>query len=116
MSRTTYLSEAARLQRLIALEAKREMLLRGNPAEESARANIPFGDRSNISDEIEIDEPEIEIAPAPADPQPVVVDDDAFTEPPKEKRDMAKPTVVIVGADKGGVGKTTVSRTVLDYF
>jgi len=29
---------------------------------------------------------------------------------------MAKPTVLIVGADKGGVGKTTVSRTLLDYF
>lgn len=29
---------------------------------------------------------------------------------------MAKPAVVIVGADKGGVGKTTVSRTLLDYF
>src|ERR1700735_2017223 len=29
---------------------------------------------------------------------------------------MAKPTVVVVGADKGGVGKTTVSRTLLDYF
>jgi hypothetical protein len=29
---------------------------------------------------------------------------------------MAKPTVIIVGADKGGVGKTTVSRTLLDYF
>jgi hypothetical protein len=29
---------------------------------------------------------------------------------------MAKPTVIIVGADKGGVGKTTVSRTMLDYF
>jgi hypothetical protein len=29
---------------------------------------------------------------------------------------MAKPTVIIVGADKGGVGKTTVSRTILDYF
>src|SRR3974377_689023 len=28
---------------------------------------------------------------------------------------MAKP-VVAVGADKGGVGKTTVSRTLLDYF
>ncbi len=30
--------------------------------------------------------------------------------------DMAKPTVFIVGADKGGVGKTTVARTILDYF
>jgi hypothetical protein len=29
---------------------------------------------------------------------------------------MAKPAVIIVGADKGGVGKTTVSRTLLDYF
>jgi hypothetical protein len=29
---------------------------------------------------------------------------------------MAKPTVVVVGADKGGVGKTTVARTLLDYF
>ena len=28
----------------------------------------------------------------------------------------AKPAVVVVGADKGGVGKTTVSRTLLDYF
>ena len=29
---------------------------------------------------------------------------------------MVKPAVVIVGADKGGVGKTTVARTLLDYF
>ena len=29
---------------------------------------------------------------------------------------MAKPAVIIIGADKGGVGKTTVSRTLLDYF
>jgi len=29
---------------------------------------------------------------------------------------MAKPAVIVVGADKGGVGKTTVSRAVLDYF
>ena len=29
---------------------------------------------------------------------------------------MAKPAVVVVGADKGGVGKTTVSRALLDYF
>jgi hypothetical protein len=29
---------------------------------------------------------------------------------------MAKPAVVIVGADKGGVGKTTVARTLLDYL
>ena len=29
---------------------------------------------------------------------------------------MAKPAVILVGADKGGVGKTTVSRTLVDYF
>jgi len=29
---------------------------------------------------------------------------------------MSKPVVVLVGADKGGVGKTTVSRTLLDYL
>jgi hypothetical protein len=27
-----------------------------------------------------------------------------------------KPRVIVVGADKGGVGKTTVSRVMLDYF
>jgi hypothetical protein len=29
---------------------------------------------------------------------------------------MKQPAVIIVGADKGGVGKTTVARTLLDYF
>jgi hypothetical protein len=29
---------------------------------------------------------------------------------------MAKPAVVLVGADKGGVGKTTVARALIDYF
>ena len=29
---------------------------------------------------------------------------------------MGKPTVIIIGADKGGVGKTTIARTLLDYF
>jgi hypothetical protein len=29
---------------------------------------------------------------------------------------MPKPAVILVGADKGGVGKTTVARTLLDYF
>jgi hypothetical protein len=29
---------------------------------------------------------------------------------------MAKPAVILVGADKGGVGKTTISRALLDYF
>src|SRR5207249_268692 len=29
---------------------------------------------------------------------------------------MTKPTVILIGADRGGVGKTTVARTLLDYF
>lgn len=29
---------------------------------------------------------------------------------------IARPTVILIGADKGGVGKTTVTRTLLDYF
>jgi hypothetical protein len=29
---------------------------------------------------------------------------------------MTKPAVVLIGADKGGVGKTTVARTLLDYL
>ena len=29
---------------------------------------------------------------------------------------MARPAVILVGADKGGVGKTTIARTLLDYF
>jgi len=28
----------------------------------------------------------------------------------------ARPTVILIGADKGGVGKTTVTRTLLDYL
>ena len=29
---------------------------------------------------------------------------------------MATPTVILIGADKGGVGKTTVARMLLDYL
>ena len=29
---------------------------------------------------------------------------------------MTQPAVVLIGADNGGVGKTTVARTLLDYF
>ena len=29
---------------------------------------------------------------------------------------MPKPAVILVGGDKGGVGKTTVARTLIDYF
>jgi hypothetical protein len=30
--------------------------------------------------------------------------------------DPMKPTLILVGADKGGVGKTTLSRALMDYF
>ncbi len=33
-----------------------------------------------------------------------------------EAKHEAKPAVILVGSDKGGVGKTTVSRTLLDYY
>jgi predicted GTPase len=33
-----------------------------------------------------------------------------------EREPDQKPAVLIVGADKGGVGKTTISRTLLDYM
>src|SRR5579859_7694355 len=29
---------------------------------------------------------------------------------------MSVPHVVVIGADKGGVGKTTISRTLIDYY
>jgi hypothetical protein len=38
------------------------------------------------------------------------------TIPVRKRRHMARPAVILVGADKGGVGKTTVARTLLDYF
>ena len=34
----------------------------------------------------------------------------------KQGAKAMKPVVLMVGADKGGVGKTTVTRTVLDYL
>jgi hypothetical protein len=35
---------------------------------------------------------------------------------PGTGRNQMKPTLIMVGADKGGVGKTTVARALLDYF
>ena len=55
--------------------------------------------------------------------KPVILEDDdeAYDTPtmkspaPRTERNM-KPSVILVGADKGGVGKTTVSRALLDYL
>lgn len=33
-----------------------------------------------------------------------------------EAKHGAKPAVILVGSDKGGVGKTTITRTLLDYY
>lgn len=35
---------------------------------------------------------------------------------PASKAGTMKPAVLMIGADKGGVGKTTVARTILDYL
>jgi hypothetical protein len=34
----------------------------------------------------------------------------------RRRRQTRQPAVVLIGGDKGGVGKTTVARTLLDYF
>lgn len=36
--------------------------------------------------------------------------------PPPAPASPARPTVIVVGADKGGVGKTTISRAILDFL
>ena len=36
--------------------------------------------------------------------------------PKRTNSSVAKPTLILVGADKGGVGKTTLTRALLDYF
>src|SRR3984957_10992723 len=43
-------------------------------------------------------------------------DDHSITEPPGEATQKMKPAVILVGADKGGVGKTTVARALADYL
>lgn len=35
---------------------------------------------------------------------------------PSQSSAVTKPTVIVVGADKGGVGKTTIARAVLDFL
>ena len=54
------------------------------------------------------------ISPAKAKPAPVV--ERAPVEPRRGAVSTMKPTVILVGADKGGVGKTTVARAVADYL
>jgi Mrp family chromosome partitioning ATPase len=36
--------------------------------------------------------------------------------PPTFAAQRTKPAVIVVGADKGGVGKTTIARALLDYL
>jgi hypothetical protein len=51
------------------------------------------------------------------EPWPAAADDSTFYNRVDAERVFGMmPLVVIVGADKGGVGKTTIARTLLDYF
>jgi hypothetical protein len=65
----------------------------------------------------QLDEPPVIQPTEPAIPKvdPVTVNEPAGL-PTKEDVKMGLPTVVFVVADKGGVGKTTVSRALLSYF
>jgi hypothetical protein len=36
--------------------------------------------------------------------------------PPPAPKSKPKPTVIVVGADKGGVGKTTIARAIMDFL
>ncbi len=54
------------------------------------------------------------ISSAKTKPAPVVAR--APVEPQRGAVSNMKPTVILVGADKGGVGKTTVARAVADYL
>jgi hypothetical protein len=60
---------------------------------------------------------EVPADPPPPPPEVTTPRTDREVELPKRKElIMGLPHLVIVGADKGGVGKTTVSDTVLGYF
>jgi hypothetical protein len=53
------------------------------------------------------------VSPKTSDPDRSV---DAATVAPRIAERNMKPAVIIVGADKGGVGKITISRALLDYL
>lgn len=112
--RAQAVSESIRQQRRELLEAKLQQARNFSEAKREIQTGIP--------------QP---IAPAPVtQDDPVVVqttddlvvvqhqndDREVVSTPKKDTIKMGKPHVVIVGADKGGVGKTFVSRATLDYF
>jgi hypothetical protein len=97
------LDYVGRLQRRELIEKK----VQGYPA-------IP---RTRIEEPARTLEPSFE--PRDADPFAKQQEDLQRIAAPKEKTMpfvSSQPTVIIVGADKGGVGKTTLSRALLDYF
>ncbi|WP_439357801.1 hypothetical protein [Bradyrhizobium sp. DASA03007] len=74
------------------------------------RSQVLNGWQPKNFSEIKREVPEEPLPPAAQPP-------DMQTDLPKRKElTMGLPHLVIVGADKGGVGKTVVARTVLDYF
>jgi hypothetical protein len=74
--------------------------------------------RETEPDPTPTEEPTVTQDPKPANEPKVTQDHDRKVVPTKREDTftMGLPHVVIVGADKGGVGKTFVSRAVLDYF
>lgn len=114
-------SEDVRRQRIAALMNPHRPLIVPAPSEPRQDSQRPADDVPSVviapPEQIEPPkepEPVREIEPSPA-PTPPAIDPG----PPKETTMPFVPnlpTVVIVGADKGGVGKTTLSRVILDYF
>jgi hypothetical protein len=116
--RPDLLTEYGRLQRRVLLEEKYQML-RGNPAEESGRANISSQVEEDLKEDSQVEPDQLRVEEDLKEDLLVEVgrprvEHDSPIKPQELK--MGLPLVVIVGADKGGVGKTTVSRAVLDYF
>jgi hypothetical protein len=117
------LSEAARRQRRDNLE-KDLWHIRNHS--ESRREDHPdpkpIEEPTVIPDLTPPPEPQVVPDPKPVVPEPKVVIPDPKPEPAPRvlfKREarypMGKPHVIVVGADKGGVGKTFVSRAVVSY-
>ncbi|SDK41026.1 hypothetical protein [Bradyrhizobium ottawaense] len=105
--RSQGLSEVARRQRQEALE--KSLWHRANYS----------ASRRETTDQKPVEEPRTTEAPAPIEQPKVIIDRDHPKVVQTKKEDrirMGLPHVVIVGADKGGVGKTFVSRAVMDYF
>jgi hypothetical protein len=122
------LDEDVRRQRIAALMRKPPIVVAAphNPEPDPISAPVLTADPVPVIEPVLEPEP-IAVEPEPApEPEPVVaepaqpVQREVVRLPDPKERTMPfvseKPVVVVVGADKGGVGKTTLSRGMLDYF